>query len=140
MSVPIRRALYGKLAGDTTLNNLLGAPAPGWTKNIYYQVAPPEANPPWVVLNKQSANPTYTLAATALDTDVWTVQAIDRNTDTDPVENIQARLDVLLTDGTISISGKTQLYLRRDQDYDYAEVVKGVNYCHAGATYRLITT
>jgi hypothetical protein len=140
MSVPIRRALYGKLAGDTTLNNLLGTPAAGYSHSIYYQSAPPEASFPFVVFNKASSNPTYTLATNAMDTDVWTVKGVDRNTDTDPVENIASRLNVLLTDGTISISGKTQLYLRRDGDYDYSEDVKGQTYCHAGSEFRLITS
>ncbi len=140
MSVAIRRALYGKLAGDTTLNNLLGTPAPGWTKAIYYQVAPPEAEFPSVILDKGASTPTFTMAGTAMDTDVWTVKGVDKNTDTDPVENIQSRVNVLLTDGTISISGKTQLYLRRDGDYDFSEVTGGLIYHHAGSDFRLITT
>ncbi len=140
MSVAIRRALYGKLAGDTTLNAMLGSPAPGWTKSIYYQVAPPQASFPYVILDKGASTPTYTLADNAIDTDVWTVKGVDRNTDTDPVDNIQSRVDALLTDGTISISGKTQLYLRRDGDYDFAESTGGVTYHHAGADFRLITT
>ncbi len=140
MSIPIRRALYGALAGDTTLNAMLGTPAPGWTKSIYYQVAPPEASFPYVILDKGSSVPTYTLAGTAMDTDVWTIKGVDKNTDTNPVESIQARVQALLTDGTISISGKTQLYLRRDGDYDFPEVTGGIVYHHAGSDFRLITT
>jgi hypothetical protein len=33
MSTAVRRALYGKLAGDTTLNNLLGTPATNYSKS-----------------------------------------------------------------------------------------------------------
>jgi hypothetical protein len=140
MSVAIRRSIYGKLAGDTTLNNLLGTPAPGYAHSIYYQIAPPSASFPYVIFNKSSSVPTYTLATNALDTDVWTVKGVDRNSDTDPVDNIASRLDALLTDGTISISGKTQLYLRRDGDYNYAEPHEGQVYNHAGGEYRLLTT
>jgi hypothetical protein len=61
MSLSTRRALYGKLAGDTTLNNLLGAPATGYSKNIYYQVAPEGAAYPLIVFSKQAGTPTYTL-------------------------------------------------------------------------------
>lgn len=141
MSTAIRRALYGKLAGDTTLNALLHAPPAGYAKSIYYELAAENAQFPYVIFTKQASTPTYTLADTALDTDVWTVKGVDRNpTDTDPVDAIASRLDVLLTDGTVSISGKTQLYLRREEDYDYPEVKDGIIYRHAGATYRLITT
>jgi hypothetical protein len=47
-------------------------------------------------------------------------------------------LDALLTDGVISISARTQLYLRRESDVDYGEVVDGVAYRHAGSLFRLM--
>jgi hypothetical protein len=40
MSTAVRRALYGKMAGDTTLNALLASPPSGWSKSIYHQQAP----------------------------------------------------------------------------------------------------
>jgi hypothetical protein len=84
MSTAVRRALYGKLAGDTTLNALLGTPATGYSKSIYHQEAPDGAS--------------------------------------------------------LSISGSTLLYLRRQSDVEYPEVDNGVRYSHAGALYRLVTT
>lgn len=137
-----RRALYGKLAGDTTLNNLLGTPADGYSKSIYYQRAPSGADFPYVVFSKAAGTPRYTLGSRAYDNDVWLVKAVDRSDDTadtaDPVDNIAARLDALLTDGTLSISGRTQLFLRRESDVEYPEVVDGTLYRHAGAYYRFI--
>lgn len=139
MSVPIRRAIYGKLAGDTALVSLLGTPAPGYAKPIYYQVAPAGAGFPYVILNKQSGIPSYALKQKAYDTDVWLIKAIDRSDTADVADAIATRLDVLLTDATISISGKTELYLRReDSDIDYAEISDGVTYRHAGSNFRLI--
>lgn len=139
MSTPVRRALYGKMSGDTTLNNLLGAPAHGYAKNIYYQQAPETANFPFVLFQKQAGTPTETLSdPSALETDVWLVKAVDRNTTADPAEAVQARLKGLLNDATLSISGGTLLYLRRDSDVDYPEVRDGNAYQHAGSLWRLI--
>lgn len=142
MSVSIRRALYGRMTGDSTLTGLLGTAAPGYTQNIYYQLAPEGAGYPFIVFNRQASTPRYTLAERAFDNDVWLVKAIDRNTDTrssaDQVEAVAARLDALLTDGALSISGHTQLYLRRESDIDYAEVDGDVIYRHAGSNFRLI--
>ena len=144
MSVATRRAVYGKMAGDTTLNNLLGTPASGFSKSIYYEQAPQGAGFPYIIFQKQAGTPRYAMTATAgtaaMDDEVWLIKGVDRNQDADPVDNIASRLNALLTDGTITISGKTQLYLRRESDTDYAEVSDGVRYLHAGSLYRLIYT
>lgn len=140
MTTPVRRGLYGKLAGDTTLNALLGAPAAGYSKSIYHNQAPPNANYPFVIFQKSSGVPTETFAdPSALETDVWLVKAIDRNTSADTAEAVASRVAVLLNDATLSISGSTLLYLRRESDVEYPEVSDGVLFQHVGALYRLIT-
>jgi hypothetical protein len=131
--------LYGKLAGDSTLNALLGTPPAGYSKSIYYQLAPQNAPFPYVIFNKQAGTPRYALGDRAYDNDVWLIKGVDRNTSTaDPVDNIASRLDALLTDGTISISGRIELYLRRESDVDFTETQDDAAYRHAGALYRLI--
>lgn len=143
MSVATRRAIYGKLAGDSTLNALLGTPATGYTKSIYYEDAPTGAGFPYIIFNKQAGTPRYAMAANAMDTEVWLIKGVDkmdkaRTLSADGVDNISSRLDALLTDAALSISGKTQLYLRRDSDLDYAEITDGATYRHAGSNFRLI--
>lgn len=138
MAVAPRRALYGRMAGDTTLNNLLGAPADDYAKAIYYEVAPEGAAFPYVIFSKVSGTPRYALKALGYDNEIWMVKGVDRSDDSDPVETIATRLDALLTDATLSISGKTHLYLRRESDVDYAEVTDGVRYLHAGANFRFM--
>ena len=55
------------------------------------------------------------------------------------MDGIASRLNALLTDGALSISGKTQLYLRRESDLpSYSETVDGQRYIHAGALFRLV--
>lgn len=141
MSTPVRRALYGKMSGDTTLTNLLGAPASGYAKAIYHSEAPAGAPYPYVIFNKQSGVPTESFGdPDALENDVWLVKGIDKNTSADIAESIQARLKALLNDTTLTISGATHLYLRRQSDVEYPETVNGVKYAHAGALYRLVYT
>lgn len=138
MSVATRRAIYGKLAGDTTLNALLGSPPAGYSKSIYYQSAPEGAGFPFVIIQKQAGTPTYALGERALESNVWLVKGVDRSTGADVVDNIASRLDALLTDAALSISGAAQLYLRRESDINYATTEDGVVYRHAGALFRLI--
>jgi len=140
VSTPVRRAIYGKLAGDTTLNGILGTPPAGYSKSIYHQQAPAGAGFPYVLFQKQAGNPTEAFGdPSAIDTDVWLVKAVDRNTSADPAEAAQARIIVLLNDASLSISGSVLLYLRRQSDVEYPEEIDGVQYKHAGSLFRLVT-
>lgn len=143
MSVPIRRAIYGKMAGDSTLTTMLGTPPAGYSKSIYYQQAPSGAGFPYVIFQKQASTPRYAIGQRAYDSDLWLIKGVVRSDpktagSADTVDNIASRLDVLLTDATLSISGRTQLYLRRESDVDYPEEADGVVYQHAGSLFRLI--
>jgi hypothetical protein len=139
MSTAVRRSLYGKLAGDSTLNALLGTPATGYSKSIYYAQAPDNATFPFVVFNKQSGVPTEAFGApSVMENDIWLIKGLDRSTSADTAEAIQARIAVLLNDASLSISGGTLMYLRRQSDVEYPEVNEGVQYHHAGSLYRLV--
>lgn len=141
MSTSIRRALYGKLAADTTLNNLLGTPRQGYSKAIYHDQAPSEASFPYVIFSKSSGVPTDTLGkAGAFESDVWLIKAVDRNTTADRAEAAAARIQALLNDASLSISGATELYLRRQSDVEYPEIADGERYEHVGSLYLLIYT
>jgi hypothetical protein len=139
MSTAIRRAIYGKLSGDTTLNTLLGTPATGFAKSIYHAQAPAGAGFPFVILNRQSGTPTESFGdPDAFDTDIWLVRATDRSTTADTAEAIAARVKALLNDAALTISGATLLYLRRQSDVEYLETADGVRYAHSGSLYRLV--
>ena len=138
MSVAIRRAIYGKMAGDTTLTAMLGTPPAGYSKGIYYQQAPEGAQYPYVIFSKQAGTPSYAMSARAFENDVWLIKGVDRRDTADTVDAIASRLDALLTDATLSISGSTPHYLRRESDVDYSETSDGVLYRHAGAYFRFI--
>lgn len=139
MSTPVRRSLYGRLAGDTTLSNLLGTAAPGYTKSIYDGEAPAGANYPLIILNLQSDVPTEAMQdPNALENHVWLIKGVDRSTSADTAEAIAARIKTLLNDAALSISGGTHLYLRKQAGVQYSEVTDGVSFKHRGALYRLV--
>lgn len=134
-----RRAIYGKLAGDSTLNGLLASPPAGWSKSIYYNQAPDGAPFPFVIFSRQSGIATYTnVTKPAFELDIWLVKGVDRSATADTAEAISARIDALLTDASLSISGSTLLYLRRQSDVDYPEVTDNIRYVHSGSLYRLV--
>lgn len=142
MTTSRRRAIYGRLAGDTTLTGMLGTPPAGYSQNIFYQSAPDNPDFPIVIFNKQSGVPTQAMHdPTALDNDVWLVKAVDHASSADTAEAIADRIKTLLNDASLSIAGgEVLLFLRRMSDVDYEEVTSGETYKHAGSLFRLIVT
>lgn len=136
----VARALYGKMAGDVTLNGLLATPPSGWGKSIYYQEAPESADYPFVIFQKQAGVPRFSFKSQTFQDDLWLVKGVDRQPDgdADPVDAIAKRIKVLLTDGSISIAGATAAYFRPDADVNYGEPSGDHRVFHAGATFRLI--
>jgi hypothetical protein len=148
MSTAVRRALYGRLTSNSTLINLLGAPAAGYTQSIYHRQAPAGAAFPFIVFQQSSGIPTETFGpkntiaapvAAAMTSYIWLVKAIDRNASADAAEGIAAQLVTVLNDAPLSISGKSLLYLRKESDVEYAEIDAGVTYHHVGGLFRLTT-
>jgi hypothetical protein len=91
------------------------------------------------VFNKQAGTPTEAFNdPSAYDTDIWLVKAVDRDTSADDAEAIADRIQVLLNDAALSISGGELMYLRRQSDVQFSEVTQGVTYQHAGSLYRLV--
>lgn len=144
MSTPVRRGIYGRLSGDSTLSNLLGTAAPGYTKAIYHDPAPEGAQFPFVLISKSSGVPTESFGKApsggiAYETDVWLVKAVDHSSSADTADSIAARVQYLLNDAALSIAGGVStMYLRRQSDVEYSEVVDGETYRHAGSLFRLV--
>jgi hypothetical protein len=141
VSTAIRRAVYGKLSGDTTLNNLLGAPPAGYSKSIYDGIAPKDAQFPYVIINLQSDVDEEAMNDPAAYTEhTWLIKGVDQSTSGDAADAIADRIRVLLNDTTLSISGASLMYLRRQSGVRYPEQTEGVIYRHSGGLYRLVWT
>lgn len=141
MSIASQRAIYGKLAGDSTLTNLLGTAGGGLTKAIYYQAAPQDSPYPFVIFQKQAGTPHFGFNSTApLVDEMWLIKGVDKSGSSTTANGIIERVKTLLTDANLSISGVTTVYLRWESDVDYSEIVDGERVIHAGALFRLTTT
>lgn len=129
-------ALYGKLAADTTLTAMLsgGTASPA----IFRDPAPQGATAPFVVFSFASEVDDYTLGGRAFEDAIYTVKAIDKAPSAARAGTIAARIDAVLTDGTLSVSGHTHLYTRRQSSIEYPEIDQGDRYWHSGGQFRIV--
>lgn len=76
-----------------------------------------------------------------IENDIWNIRGVAVNGSTlsgaDAAEAIQARIDVLLTDQTITISGASLMLLKRISDIEYEETPEDVTFWHRGSLFRL---
>jgi Protein of unknown function (DUF3168) len=136
----VRRAIFGLLAGDSTLRGLLGAPAYG-TNAIYQDQAPEDAEYPFVLFSKSSgsAGGAFRSMGARNQEDVWQIKAVSQSSSADEAEGIADRLAYLL-DGkasSLSVSNGTPINFVRESDVNYPEPDGGVTYYHVGSLYRL---
>lgn len=122
----IRRALTGQLSP------LVGG-------RVYDDVAPQTATYPLIVLHLMDGTDEYTFGGRSHEPHVWLVKAIDKSGSADTADDLAAAIDDALTDQTLLIPGRTQLYLRRRTTVRFTEVDGDITYRHSGATFRLIT-
>ena len=124
----VETALYGRLSVDATLLGLVSG--------VYRHVAPASAALPFVIFAKQSETCDYTQSGSRTRDLVYLVKAVD-----DPQSNnagaADARIDDLLTDHVLTLSGATNTYLRRAAGVDLVELVDGVIYRHCGGLYEI---
>lgn len=135
MSLAIRKGLYAKLAGTGAVTTLLAT-----STSIFHGQAPPDAAYPYIILNKQSNSRTRSFNATAFEAETWMVKAVDRNTTSDTAEAIRNAVDTALTNGTITVTGRTLQDLYPTGDIDYLETEGDQTYRHHGQLYRIVTS
>jgi hypothetical protein len=131
--VSVRAAIYTLLTADDTLTDLLSS-----SSAVYHEQAPKEAAFPLVIFNRQSGTRIYTFGGEAIRPEVWLVKAVTQSESASTAEAIDARLETLLDDAALSVTGSTLLYLRRDSDVSYPERDGQDFYRHVGGLYRLI--
>jgi hypothetical protein len=135
---PVRAAIFAHLSGDATLTGLLAAPG-----NIFHSIGPQTAAFPLIVFNEAAGTRILQFAGAHIKNDVWQVKAIASGSSETPgalAEDIAARVDVLLDDAVLAITGREHLYLRNESDIPaYPEQDGAESYWHCGSLYRLFT-
>lgn len=111
-----RAAVFTKLNGDSELTALLAT-----ATAIYHRRAPSGAAFPFVIYNKSAGTPLWSFNGNPLVNQVWLFKAVDRSRSASKAEDIDKRIDVVLTDAVMDLSDGTLLYLRRESDVDYDE-------------------
>jgi hypothetical protein len=92
---------------------------------------------PYVVFQQQAGTDSYTFSARDGRSLLYLVKAVDVGSSGLRAAQMAERLDTLLTDKPLSVSGWTNIRLRRESDVEYVEVDAGKTYQHYGALFRV---
>lgn len=127
----LRTAIFEALDGDVALEDLV-------EDRIFHKVAPQGSTYPFVVFGKQAGTPQRTFRGPAVRSDLWMVKGVDRGPSASAAEEVDAALEAVLDDAELSVAGAELLYLRRESDLDYTEVLDGETFHHVGGLYRVV--
>jgi hypothetical protein len=127
-------ALNSRLAADLGTAGTLGVL--GCT-GVYRFQAPQGSVEPYVVFQQQAGTDSYSFSARDGRSLVYLVKAVDVGPSGLRAAQMAERIDALLTDKPLSLTGWTQLRLRRESDVEYVEVDAGKTYQHYGALFRV---
>lgn len=131
-SKAVRQALYTKLNVASVTTSLAQGSA-----SLIHAVAPSSATYPLVIFNEQSGTPTHQFGGDHFDEQVWLVKAIVKGGSSSTAEDVAKAIADVLDFQNLSIAGANHMYLAREGDVTYAEVVNGETYRHHGAYYRV---
>lgn len=130
----IDTALNSRLTADLGTAGTLGVL--GCT-GVYRFQAPQGSVEPYVVFQQQAGTDSYTFTARDGRSLVYLVKAVDRAPSGLRAAQMAERVETLLHDKPLTLSGWSTLRLRRESDVEYVEVDNGVIYQHYGALYRV---
>lgn len=128
----LRAALYAHLIADTALMALA-------TGGAHHQEAEQGARPPYVLFEQVAGAPDWTFGGAPMDEARWLFEGVCMGGDAGPAEDIAARLDAILNDAALTITGERLLCLRRASMVDYPRRDGADRYYHSGAIYRVVT-
>ena len=124
-SVTVAAALYARMNTDVTLKAIVSG--------IYRNVAPPSATYPFVIMQHITGADEYTFTQRVSSQARWQIKVIDEGYSAVAAETALTRIDVLLTDQRLDVSGKTNWVIRRITRFEYAQMGEfGVIYQHVG--------
>lgn len=126
----IDAALMARLSGDATLAALV-------TGGVHHAQAPQDAVPPYLLFREVSLQDGYTLRQRVWREGLYDIQAVTSGLSVTVIQQAIERVDVLLRDHALAVSGGSTLYLRRVQTTEFSEAIEGVVYQYAVATYRI---
>lgn len=135
-SAEIDEAIIGKLVADGALTTLM-------PHGVFKDIAGGSpTNPPtrFVIVTLMSALDDHMFNARAFETAVYLVKAVEKGMSGLNADNAAARIDQLLEQGTLSITGYSLMALRRTERIGITEVDEqtGDRWQHRGGLYEVV--
>lgn len=133
-SANVDAALISTLAGDATLTTL----APG---GVYREVAPLGVAEPYVIVQLMSHDDQYLLnKAQAFEAGTYMVKAVQASTSGSAAQAAADRIQALLHNGSLTITGFRLINLARQERIAYVEIddVRDRRYQHRGGLYDVL--
>ena len=132
-------AIYSRLATDVagTATGTLGQLG---ATNVYRAVASQGSVEPYIVFNQQAGTDGYTFSSRDTRSLLYQVKAVGKGSSALTPAKMAERIDALLTDQPLTLTGWTNIRLRRESDVEYVEVANGQQYHHLGGLYRVDIT
>jgi len=128
----VDQAIYEALTSDAALMAKV--------TGVYNALAPSSVSTPFVVFQEQAGTDAYTLRRRMLRSLLYQVKCVDRGGSAKTAGEVYDLIDGVLHDASLSVAGYATLYVRRESDVKYTEVVDGVQYWHVGGLYRVIVS
>ncbi len=128
----LRDALHDHVTADAALVALA-------TGGVHHDEAPQGARPPYVLFTQVGGEPNWTFGGPAMKDLRWLFEGVCTDGDAGPAEDIAARLDAILNNAALTITGAGLLYLRQASMVDYLRRDGADRYYHSGAIYRVVT-
>ena len=135
----IDTGLYAALIADmgTAMGTVTGSLRYLGATAAYNAIAPQTATLPYVVFSQASGIGEWTFEERAWKTTTYLVKAVGQGHSAAAPSAMSDRLDTLLNDKPLTLTGWTCQRIRREQDIQYAEVESGIIYHHIGGIYRI---
>uniref|UniRef100_A0A6M3JPL6 Uncharacterized protein n=1 Tax=viral metagenome TaxID=1070528 RepID=A0A6M3JPL6_9ZZZZ len=132
-SSAVDAAVVAKLAGDSTLLALM-------TDGVFVDIAGKD-DTRFVIVSQASHFDDYVFDGRVVETFSYLVKAVDRSTSGATVKTAAARIDTLLQDVALTISGYGHLLTRRSERVRYTEVDsvdQDIRWQHRGGLYQVV--
>lgn len=128
----IRQALYQRL-NVASVTTLLGS----GSASLVHGQAPPSSVFPLCVFHKQAGRQDLQgFTGSGARNQLWLVKGVVRASSASIVEDIDKAANDLLHHASLTVTAGDSMYLAREGDVNYPEVVGDQTYWHVGAIYR----
>jgi hypothetical protein len=108
------------------------------TGGVYSRRAPQGTVSPYLIYNLQSKVDDYWAYTKRGGQALYLVKAVSKALWPKEAQDIDTQIDTALQDATLTITGFSQIYCRREANLEFPEEVDGVIYQHVGGIYRII--